>query len=178
MRKLILILSILLLFPVCSMAAWTINSVTLDGGYSGAIGVTPIHWIKADLSSDGSAETDINLWATLQAGLTTQQKSIIGSGGVLMAVIFKQGTDWNGSADFSVTIYNGYHVPIVPSMSINYDESGATIGGVSTTGGYYDISDEVGHYPALAAGLIIDVSDIGNSGDDIILLFGIMPKGN
>ncbi|MGD2066806.1 MAG: hypothetical protein PVI43_06530 [Candidatus Bathyarchaeota archaeon] len=164
MKKLLLIPLILLMLAGSAFGAWTFNSActVLNGSEVYASG--ELFYMQCDLNSDGSAETDIDVWDNFKSNATGEFTKKLGNGGTLYAVEYKQGTTAPDN-DFLLTIYNGGGYPIF-SETIDYDEAGQGI-----TGGYYPGGLTEGHTPAVQGGLTIDVADIGGSGDDIILTF-------
>ena len=154
-------------FLMPALAAWTINSVDVDTAYDDSLGLANIVWIKADLSSDGAAETDIDLWTTLQTTIDSVEKSIVKNGGLLLFIVYRQGTDAPDN-DFLLTVYNGLGARIF-AETIDYDETGSD----SIVGGIYAGDLTKGIAQPVAGGLKLDVGDIGASGDDILLWFGV-----
>lgn len=172
MKKFRILLGIVFLsvfFAVTSgHAAWTIASVDIDDQFAGKVGDTPFLYIKAMLTGDGAAETDLDLWTELQATIDSTQKKLLSTGGILQSIVYQQGAQAPDN-DFLLTIYNGTGASVF-SETIDYDEAGSG----SIVGGTYDASTSKGFFPPIANGLVVDVADIGGASDKIILWFVVV----
>jgi len=162
MKKLFfVILLAVLFFAAPAFAAWTANSAKIVD-YGNHINIV------ISLNSDGSAVSDFDVYAQISSSLSISEAQKIG-GGLLYGVGWYQGATWNGSSDFAVTVYNGNSLSIF-AATFDYDEAGSG----TVVGGYYSGATSEGTYASLDGGLIIDVGDIGDSGDDITLIFVIL----
>jgi len=152
-------------------AAWTINSVTIAEGDVWSIGDHDVVPITVNLTGDGSAETNLDIWAQLKTSTDPMVQSYYSKlnkgSGILYEVEYYQGSDAPDN-DFTLTIYSGRLLKIFTS-TIDYNESGQ-----GRTGGVYGGDTSEGFKPGVHRGLTIDVGDIGASGDDIILIFNIL----